>query len=338
MKAYYVKASMKFELREVEMTPLAPDEVLVKVRACGVCGWDILVAQVVAKDWSPIGHELSGDIVEIGNAVPGHLSIGDRIVVENSTYCGVCEQCKRGNVVHCVNLDHHREGSGFAEYIKVRYTSVYPMDDLDYEVGALAEPLTVAIDMVQAADIPLAGSIAIFGPGPIGLMIARLAWIKGASRVYLTGHAHSKRRYKVADEIGVTGIIHADRQDVVSYFREKEPQGLDRVLVTAPPKTIPDAMEIVRFGGTIVYNGIKFGGDEIIKLDGNTFHFKRLQLKGVHSIPNLGWPQAISLLKEGIIDPDLFISHNYSFDNVPQAIRFAAKARSQTVKVMVTID
>lgn len=337
MKAYYTKSPMKFELRDIELSPLAPDEVLVKVKACGVCGWDVLVSQVVAQEWSPIGHELSGDIVEMGHAVPGHLKVGDKVVVENSTFCGVCEQCKRGNVVHCVNLDHHREGSGFAEYIKVRYTSVYPMGDLDYTAAALAEPLTVAIDMVESAEIPLSGRVAIFGPGPIGLMITRLAWLKGASRVYLTGHAHSKRRWKVADEIGITDSIYADRQDVVAYFKEHEPQGLDRVLVTAPPKTIGDAMQIVRFGGIITYNGIKFGGDETIKIDGNAFHFNRLQLRGVHSIPNLGWPQAIDLLKDKIIDPELFISHHYTFDKVPQAIQFAAKARSQTVKVMVTL-
>ena len=76
MKAYFARASMKFELRDVELTPLAPDEVLVKVRACGVCGWDVLVASEVAKDWSPIGHELSGDIVEIGCAVPIPPGIG----------------------------------------------------------------------------------------------------------------------------------------------------------------------------------------------------------------------------------------------------------------------
>jgi L-iditol 2-dehydrogenase len=337
MKAYFTKVSMKFELRDIDLIPLAPDEVLVKVKACGVCGWDVLVATEVAKDWSPIGHELSGDIVEIGEAVPGHLALGDRVVVENSTYCGVCEQCKRGNVAHCVNLDHHRQGSGFADYIKVRYTSVYPMGDLDYAAGALAEPLTVAIDMVESAEIPLAGRVAIFGPGPIGLMIARLAMLKGASRVYLTGHAHSKRRWKVAEKIGVTDCVYIDKQDVVSYFAKNEPQGLDRVLITAPPKTIPDAMEIVRFGGIITYDGIKFGGDEIIQLDGNAFHFKRLQLRGVHSIPNLGWPPAVTLLQDRVIDPDLFISHTYPFEKVPEAVSFAAKARSQTVKVMVTM-
>lgn len=336
MKAYFAKAPMKFDLRDVDVEPLAPDEVLVKVKACGVCGWDVLVSQVVAKDWSPIGHELSGEIVEVGGIVPERLSVGTPVVVENSTYCGVCAQCKRGNVVHCVNLDHHRSPGGFAEFIKVRYTSLYPVPEgVDWRAAALAEPLTVAIDMVQAAEIPLAGRIAVFGPGPIGLMIARLALHKGAARVYLTGHAHSNKRWDVAEAIGVTDSIFVDKQNPIKYFERHEPDGLDAVLVTAPPSTIGDAVKVCRFGGIIAYNGIKFGGDATIKLDGNDFHFKRLQLRGVHSIPNLGWPQALELLRSEVIDPALFISHDYAFDQVPEAVKLAAKARSKTVKVMV---
>jgi L-iditol 2-dehydrogenase len=336
MKAFYAKAPMRFDLREVEIEPLASDEVLVQVKACGVCGWDVLVAQTVAKDWMPIGHELSGEIVEVGSGVRGY-AVGDAVVVENSTFCGICDQCKRGNVVHCVNLDHHRSPGGFAEYIVVRYTSLYPLGEVGYRAGALAEPLTVAIDVVETAEIPLAGHVAVFGPGPIGLMIAKLALVKGASRVYLTGHAHSRARWAVAEKQGVTDCVHVDKVDLVAYFREREPKGLDRVLVTAPPATIPDAAQICRFGGIIAYNGIQFGRARTIKLDGNDFHFKRLQLRGVHSIPNLGWPQAIELLADRVIDPDLFITHVYPFDQVPEAIKFAARARSETVKVMVDV-
>jgi L-iditol 2-dehydrogenase len=336
VRAYYTRASMEFELRNVELDPLAPDEVRVRVRACGVCGWDVLVAQTVAEEWSPIGHELAGEIVEVGSAVP-RLTVGEHVVVENSTFCGCCDQCKRGNVAHCVTLDHHRSPGGFAEFIQVRYTSVYPAPGLSYRAAALAEPLTVAIDMVEMAEIPLAGHVAVFGPGPIGLMIAKLALVKGASRVYLTGHAHSHRRWEVAEALGVTDCVFIDRQDLRGYFEKAEPQGLDRVLVTSPPATIADAMRLCRFGGIITYNGIKFGGGERMVLDGNDFHFKRLQLRGVHSIPNLGWPQAVELLKTNVIDPDLFISHTYTFAQVPDAVRFAATARSETVKVMVEI-
>ncbi len=337
MKAFFAKTLMQFEQRDIDIDPLAHDEVLVKVRACGVCGWDVLVAQTVAEDWSPIGHELSGVVSEVGSGVTT-CKVGDPVVVENSTYCGVCAQCKSGNVAHCTHLDHHRSPGGFAEYIKVRYTSLYPLGDLSFSAGALAEPLTVAIDMVETAEIPLAGSIAVFGPGPIGLMIARLALYRGASRVYLTGNAHSQTRWQLAEKIGVTDCIFTDRTDVVACFAEKEPQGVDRVLVTAPPSTIPQATQICRFGGIVAYNGIKFGGPEKIELDGNAFHFKRLQLRGVHSIPNLGWPQALELLSTKVIDPDLFISHTYPFDQIPEAVRFSAEARSETVKVMVDFD
>jgi len=334
VKAFFAKAPMQFEMRDVDIEPLLPDEVLVRVRACGVCGWDILVAQTVAKEWTPIGHELAGVIAELGSQVRGY-GVGDPVIVENSTFCGVCAQCKRGNVMHCSNMDHHRSPGGFAEYIKVRYTSLYPLGGLGYRTGALAEPLTVAIDMVEAAEIPLAGHIAVFGPGPIGLMIAKLALTKGASRVYMTGYAHSRARWDVAKQLGVQDCVLVDRQNLLSYFREHEPNGLDRVLVTAPPSTIPDAAKICRFGAIIAYNGIKFGGDEAIQLNGNEFHFSRLQLRGVHSVPNLGWPQAIELLETRTVDPDLFISHTYPFEQVPDAIRFAAEKRSETVKVIV---
>ena len=337
MKAVFTKAPMQFEIREVELEPLASDEALVQVKACGVCGWDILVAQTVAKDWMPIGHELSGQIVELGSEVPDY-AVGDPVVVENSTFCGICDQCKRGNVAHCVNLDHHRSAGGFAEYIKVRYTSLYPLGEVGYPAGALAEPLTVAIDMVEAAEIPLSGRVAIFGPGPIGLMIAKLAVVKGAAQVYMTGHAHSRARWEIAKQLGVTDCVYIDQQDAVSYFAEREPKGLDRVLVTAPPATIPDAAAICRFGAIITYNGIKFGGGEMIHLDGNAFHFRRLQLRGVHSVPNLGWPQAVDLLQRRVIDPDLIISHHFPFDQVPAAIDFAAKERAKVVKVMVDFD
>ena len=328
---------MQFERRQVDVAVLQPDEVLVQIKACGVCGWDILTAQVVAKEWQGIGHEVSGQITELGSAVPGY-SVGDPVVAENSTFCGICEQCKRGNVIHCTNLDHYRSPGGFAEFLKVRYTSLFPLEGVDYRAGALAEPLTVAIDMVEAADIPLAGRVAVFGPGPIGLMICQLALKKGAARVYLTGKSHSAARWEAACKIGVTDCIFVDRQDVVAYFKEREPQGLDAVLVTSPPATVAEAAQICRFGGIIAYNGIKFDGSQNIVLDGNKFHFKRLQLRGVHSIPNLGWPQAVELLRSKTIDADLLISHVFPFDQVPEAIAFADEHRADAIKVMVDFD
>jgi threonine dehydrogenase-like Zn-dependent dehydrogenase len=133
----------------------------------------------------------------------------------------------------------------------------------------------------------------------------------------------------------VDECVRVDEVDVRAYFAQAEPDGVDRVLVTAAPATVADAAAITRFGGIITYDGIKFDGSETIQLDGNAFHFKRLQLRGVHSIPNLGWPKALDLLRKRLIDPELFITHRYGFDEIPEAVSFAARNRRDTVKVMV---
>ena len=334
MRAYYVQAPLRFELRDIDPGPLGADEALVEVRACGVCGWDVLVATEVAKEWSGIGHEFSGIVSAVGKAVTA-FKPGDPVVVENSTYCGICRHCKNGDVIHCANLLHYLTPSAFAECVRVKAQSMIRCEGLSFEAAALAEPLTVAIDMVEAAQIPLGASVVVFGPGPIGLMAARVAKLVGAGKVYLTGHSHSTRRWEVAAQLGVDQCVKVDEIDVRGYFAQAEPDGVDRVLVTSAPATVADAAVIARFGGIITYDGIKFDGSETIQLDGNAFHFKRLQLRGVHSIPNLGWPKALDLLRKRLIDPDLFITHRYGFDEIPEAVSFAARNRRDTVKVMV---
>ena len=334
MRAYYVQTPLKFELREVDTGSLGPDEALVEVKACGVCGWDVLVATEVAKEWSGIGHEFSGVVSAVGSAVTA-FKPGDSVVVENSTYCGLCRHCKNGDVIHCTNLLHYLSPGAFAEYVKVKAQSMIKFEGLSFEAAALAEPLTVAIDMVEAAQIPLGASVAVFGPGPIGLMAARVAHLVGAGKVYLTGHAHARQRWEVARAIGVDACVMVDQTDVRAYFSKAEPDGVDRVLVTSAPASVNDAIAIARFGGIITYDGIKFDGSEAISFDGNAFHFKRLQLRGVHSIPNLGWPKALDLLRKRLVDPDLFITHRFGFEQVPAAVSLAATNRSDTVKVMV---
>jgi L-iditol 2-dehydrogenase len=335
MRAHFVKVPLNFELRDVSLEPLAPDEALVAVRACGVCGWDVLVATQVAADWSGIGHEFAGQVVEVGSGVTAFRP-GDAVVAENSTYCGICRHCKNGDVVHCTNLYHYLSPGAFADLLKVKAQSLVEIGDLDYETAALAEPLTVAIDLVEAAEIPFAGSVAVFGPGPIGLMAARVAQLAGASKVYLTGYAHSRRRWEVARKLGIDELIFVDQVDVREFLRSREPDGVDRVLVTTPPATVSEAIAITRFGGIIAYDGIKFDESGTITFDGNDFHFRRLQLRGVHSIPNLGWPKALDLLRRRLIDPADFISHRFGFDEVPEAVMLAAKNRTDTVKVMVS--
>ena len=138
------------------------------MRAGGVCGWDVLVATTVAKDWSGIGHEFAGVVSVVGSAVTA-FKPGDTVVVENSTFCGLCRHCKNGDVINCTNLLHYLSPGAFAEYVKVKAQSMVKYGGLSYEAAALAEPLTVAIDMVEAAQSPSARASPCSAPARSGL-------------------------------------------------------------------------------------------------------------------------------------------------------------------------
>ena len=135
---------------------------------------------------------------------------------------------------------------------------------------------------------------------------------------------------------GLAVLEVIDRENLVDVVREEAPGGLDRIFITSPPSTIPEAFPLAHFGAVIVFNGISFV-EPMITFDANEFHFKRLQLRATHSIPNLRFPIAIDLLKRRIIDPSPFITHSYSFDQVADALTVAERDKAEVVKVVISI-
>jgi L-iditol 2-dehydrogenase len=337
MKAAYVKVPFRVEMRDVPVPAIGPDEVLVRVAACGICGTDLHFARDLAEDKPmPLGHEFVGSVEATGANARGFVR-GTPVIVENHTYCGVCEHCKNGEPIYCTNLYISMNEPNLAEFVKTHARALHPYEGLTTAQACLAEPLTVALDLVEEGGIPNSSDVAVFGPGPIGLMAVRLAKLKGARRVFLVGRSHSKARLELGVRLGADTVIETDREDAVGEILKTVPRGVDRVFVTSPPKTIPDAMKIARFGAVIVYNGIDFRYPTI-SFDANEFHFKRLSLKATHSIPNLRFPIAIDLLRRKAVDPDLFISHTFDFADLPEALRTAEQDKNNVVKVMVRME
>jgi L-iditol 2-dehydrogenase len=195
----------------------------------------------------------------------------------------------------------------------------------------------VALDLIEEGGIPLGSNVAIFGGGPIGLMAVRLARTKGARKVVLTQHSHSKARIALAQKLGAEKIFFPDTMNIVEALQEECPQGFDRVFITAPPRAIPDAFEITRFGAIITFNGIDFDHGTIT-FDANAFHFKRLQLRATHSIPNLRYPMAIDLLKRKIIDANDFVTHTFPLSQVAEALHVAETDKEHVIKVVILMD
>ncbi len=334
MRAMYVKAPYNFQLREIERPVPGPDEVLIKIEACGICGTDFHVAGKLACDWMPIGHEFVGSIAELGSNVQGYR-IGEEVIAQNATYCGICEDCMNGHPEHCENIYTMNDQPGYAEYICMHKKSLHPFEGLTFPQATLAEPLTVALDLVQVADIPLDANVAVLGAGPIGLMAVKLAKLRGARKVYLSNPSERSARFKLGRKLGADVLLEADKEHVVETIKADLPRGVERVLVTAPPKTLLEAIEIAKYGGIIAFIGIEYGEEAEITFDVNHFHFKKLQLRASFAVPNMYFPIALDLLERRVIDPDAFITHTVRLQDVPEFMKNVSKYRNEMIKAVV---
>jgi len=336
MKAAFARVPFEVEIKDIPVPIIGPDEVLVKVAFCGICGTDLHYARDLAKDRQiPIGHEFSGMVEKVGSNVSDYIS-GESVIVENHTYCGVCANCKNGQPVYCTNLYVVTDQPCLAEYVRVHKTCLHRYDGIAPAAAALAEPLTVALDLVEEAGVPIDSNVAVFGPGPIGLMAVRVAKYKGAGKMLVTGHSHSKARLSLAAKLGADRVVAVDEEDLFDVAKREFSDGFERIFVTSPPPTIPHAFQIARFGAVVVYNGIDFESNTIT-FDANAFHFKRLQLRATHSIPNLRFPIAIDLLKRNVIDPEQFITHTFRFGELSEALRTAENDKENVIKVMIAV-
>lgn len=338
MRALWGKAPFQYELREIPTPKPCVGEVLVRVRACGICGTDLHMQNAMNRDWTPLGHELAGVVEQVGEGVT-RVQTGDCVIVENHTGCGVCDACKNGESRYCRNIwSFMNDQAGFGDYLCVPASSIQKYSALTPRHAALAEPLTVAIDVALRADIPLNAEVAVWGAGPIGLMACTIAKLRGARRVFLIGspreNERNRFRLELAREFGAD-VTLGGAADVVKALKAYTGDGIDRALVTSPPPTIPDAIRACRFGGIVALIGLEEQPQERIELDINAFHFQKLQLRASHAIPNHYFPIALDLLARKIVDADKLVTHTFSLDEYHRAFEMAGNQDARVGKVSV---
>lgn len=334
MKTVFVKAPFQFKIKEIPIPQPAAGEVLLRVKACGICGSDLHIARSQAADWVTFGHEMTGVIEQTGPGVR-HVRPGQRVAVESGSFCGVCEQCRNGRVDLCTKGYNNAQLkiNGFSEYMVLPEQCIVPLDPaISFVDGTLLEPLGVAVDLVKTADIRLNDHVLVIGLGPIGLMAARLAKAAGA-RVYAAQHSdRSARRISLARALGVEDVVITGRTPLSNYPFPRG--GVDHILVTAPPKVIPDLIESASFGGVISFLGIDYGPDRMITFDANAFHFKKLQLRASFAAPALYFPMCTELIKTGVIDPKQFITHIFAMNEIAPVMQSLRDGGSEIKAVM----
>jgi len=285
-----------------------------------------------------LGHEIAAEVLEVGKNVT-NVKPGDRVIVEDCTMCGTCEECKSGHPEYCRNMYNMEGQPGMGQYMSVRFNCLDRFEGLDYVAASLTEPLAVCVTAVLNAEIPLGGSVVVLGPGPLGLMSARVAKLRGAGFVAITGlPADNKReraRLAAARKLGCDMTLEVGKQDIEAEIKKRFPKGVDRVIVSSPPESISDALKIIHFGGIITFFGLHFGGKGVIPMDMNDLIFRKITLRPTFAEPAINFPVSNRLLREGLVDSSVVVSHTFGLDEAKKIMNSIIDGSQPIIKAVM---
>lgn len=332
---------------EVESDAAPPasevDGIRIGVEVVGLCGSDYAIFSGTNAYFSypqVQGHEIGGRVLELPSGYEGPLVVGDRVAVEPTVACGHCVACRRGRYNCCVELQVrgvHLPG-GFAEEIVVGDQQVHPVGDLDAELAALVEPMSIALQSVERASVAAGDRVLVLGAGPIGILVALAAADRGATTIVADRHP---RRLAIAQRLGAGHTIDVrheglDRLDRLAeeVHRLTAGDGADVVIeATGASEMLRAAFDLVAHAGTIVVVGISAE-----ELTVPVLEFSRKEVTVVGSRNNTGlFPQAIELTRRHRhLLPEL-ITHRIPMAELQSTLELATTDRSRVGKVLVQV-
>lgn len=309
MRGLYGKAGFAIELRAREDVPVCGNLVRLRVLACGVCGTDLHFLRDM-PDWTPLGHEISAEVVEIGDAVT-RVKVGDRVICEDVTMCGACEACKSGRFDLCRSGITLNDQPGMSDELVVHENMLNVYAGIDPVAASMTEPLAVAVRGVDMLHLRPFESVAIFGMGAIGLFSAAYARSLGAGRIAMFAHRRGSLRNQAAEaaacDLGADEIRYtADADCIEDALRGG---GFDAAIVAAPPQLTADALRLLNYGGRALVMGVSFGAPEKVPVDVCDMVFNKKQLLTSIAEPAQGFPLSLELIRSGRIRADRVITH-----------------------------
>ena len=264
MKALVLEAYNRLEYREVAEPAFGPNDVLVDVKACGICGSDVHgLDGSTGRRIPPVimGHEAAGVVAQVGCQVRGWKT-GDRVTFDSNIYCGVCRYCRKGMINLCearrvlgVSCAEFRQDGAFAEQVVVPQQCVYRLPDgLPFERAALVEPVSIAVHAAGRPTIKLNDSVVIVGAGMIGLLLVQALRAAGCGHIIVLDLEPS--RLDLAVRLGANVGLRADAPDVLNQIQEQEPGGADLVFeAVGSAAAVQVAFECARKGGVLTLIG-----------------------------------------------------------------------------------
>lgn len=334
MKAAFLTAPGTFEIRELP-TPIPTEgEVLVKLKACGICTLEQRLYTGAMKMPLPIipGHEASGEIVAVGSAVVGDFRVGGRAALDLVLRCGECYYCRIGKSNLCANRfkKGQRVLGGFAEYIAVRPSQVHPLpDSLSYQEAAFAEPLACCIHSLKRLKLAMTEDLLIVGAGAMGMLHLLVAQCMG---LRTTVSDPDPERRATAAALGADFVVDPSVTDLPKFAKEiTGGLGYSSCVVTSPaPVAFSSAVESLAKAARLnIYTAYE---DKMsIPVDANAIHRQELLITGTEGRLEEDFLQAVRLLAFGKVDVKPLVSAVTSFSTIDEGFKTALSKHAYRV-------
>jgi L-iditol 2-dehydrogenase len=338
MKAAMYHSLDDVRIEEVAKPKIGTAEVLVEMKACGVCGSDLMEWYLEKRAPLVLGHEPAGIIAEAGSKVEGFRK-GDRVFAHHHVACLTCHYCRQGAYTMCQKFSTtHLDPGGFAEYFRVptdnlRIDTLKIPNSVSFEEATLIEPIACGIRAIHKCGIQQGDSVAIIGAGPAGVINTALARLSSAGQV-LVGDVVDYR-LRAARKFGADVAVNVQKESFTKAVKSAtEGRGADIVIVTAPSvKAYDSAFEICRKGGAICAFA-PTPPEQAISISPHKLFFQEIKLFPSYSTSHLETRMALELIRTGRIDAKGLITHRFPLNHAEEAFQTAARNK-ECLKVMI---
>jgi threonine dehydrogenase-like Zn-dependent dehydrogenase len=346
MMAHRLYGPKDLRWMEIDVPELAGNEVLIKVKYCGVCGTDQSIYSGESSFWKDglinvpmtFGHEYSGVIEAIGDRV-SKFKIGDRVVCDTGISCGICDKCLEGNYLHCSKMKAVgtilAQDGGYAEYAVMPERHVFFLpDNVTFEQGALVEPVATGLYAVKLSNIKIGDNVVIIGTGPIGLGAVPFAALSGAKKVILVGRKDFK--LEIGKKFGADNIINTTKEDLHERVMELTGgKGADVVIeASGSLDMLSEAVRMSNFGGRL--SCVAFYEKPVDNLPLDLMIIKSISLIPVGGSPSMG-PVVIKMMECGKVDFTPMITQVIPLADAQRALIDLKTNSGSRIKILLKI-
>jgi len=345
MRAAVYRGPGELSVERVPVPDILDGEILVQVRACGVCGTDLKkIAYGLVPPPRIFGHEIAGVVARVGSAVTG-FRVGDRVATHHHIPCGNCFFCEKKLFSQCesyrrtgTTAGFEPAGGGFAEYVRVMDWivaggTVRIPDSVSFDEASFLEPLNTCLKALETACVEPGEVVAVYGQGPVGLLLMQAARAAGARVV---GLDFLEPRLQIAWELGAEAALDPAGDDVDRTIALlTDGRGADLAIVAAAsPEAVADAQRIVRRGGRVLLFAQTVPGEKI-PVDASSICMEEKRLIGSYSASVELQEKAAQMIFEGTIDVARLISHRFPLELLQEGIRLASHPSAHSLKVVI---